>query len=131
MKHAGLLVMFGGSALIGTLTLFDLVGNAEPALWLALAFAGAFTFVRTRERPVRYAFPATAVASLVAPVIHVSFLPVLLSHHPELRTQLANIPAGYSPGVFLLAMSPVVALAYAGVTTLVTLAVWRMARRTA
>lgn len=131
MKHAGLLLMLAGSAAIGTASILGRTGSAEPALWLALSFAGAIVFVKTREHPVRYAFPATAAAGLVAPVLQAVFFAQLLAHNPAAGQQLRNVPGGLSPQGFMLAMAPVVAIAYGGVTSLVTLAVARLLRKAA
>lgn len=129
MKHAGFLVMFAGSAAIATSSILGRTGNAEPALWLVLCLAGAITFTRTREHPVRYAFPATFAAGLVSPLLQALLFPVLLAHNPAAAEQFRTVPGGMSPRVFILVMAPVVAAAYAGVTTIVTFAVSRMARR--
>lgn len=130
MRHAGFFLVLAGSAAIGTLAVLGRSGRAEPALWLGLALAAAFTYVRTRgEHPVRYAFPATAAASLVAPLLQFLFFDQLLASNPGSAEQLRNVPGGLTPRGFVLVLAPVVSVAYAGVTSLLTLVFARWRRR--
>ncbi len=127
--HAGFLVMLAGSAGIRLAAVYGLVGDAEPTLWLFLSLAGSMVFVRTREHPPRYAFPATALAALASPLLQAALLPVQLARDPAAAAALRNLPGGLSPRAFVLLTGPLVAIAYAGVTTLITLVLTRVTRR--
>jgi hypothetical protein len=129
MRHAGFFVMLAGSAAIGLAAVYGMTGDVEPTFWLALSVTGAFVFTRTREHPARYAFPATAAAALVSPLLHSLLFPIDLAHNPVVAKQMETIPGGLSPRLFILVMAPLVAIAYGGVTSLVTLAISRMVRR--
>jgi hypothetical protein len=99
-------VLVGVGSVVGMIRM----GQEGPA-WLVLGLiAATWIALQAPGRAFVHGFVAGLIAGLVAPVIQILFFPSYLAHNPIAAESFRQLPAGASPRLFVLLVTPVLSL---------------------
>lgn len=114
-------------AAMGAASVLGWTAGVEPVLWLAIAAICSVVLARMGpSRPFLHGFAAGALGGIASPLVQAAFFDVYLRNNPHLVPEYAQIPQGLDPRLFVLAISPGIALASGVVLGALTMAVARL-----